>query len=171
MLPLYETYGYKTFVFEKSAHVDKIEEYIIESKLDMPDDLIPWSYRWRCYIYSNVLPAVFGTKKITDYQTNLTIFITHGLREEHSCNWVREQLYPVDPSTEQLSINWVGGLLYPVDPSTKQLSISDPINYQQLLVMLFFNKCLLSKNYIVDDYMIKQLPFLKDYIVGDFEKL
>jgi len=132
---------------KKELYTKKIEEYIKASGLDMPEDLTPWSYRWRCYIYSNILPAVFGNYKISDEDIDLTTYLLSKVRDVHACNWVRERLYPVESGTQSFG------------------SIVN-VTYKQLIVYLFFNRCMDNKEYVVDDYMLIHAPQLKQYVVG-----
>lgn len=132
---------------EKELYTKKIDEYIVASGLDVPSDLIPWSYRWRCYIYSNVLPAVFGDRLITPEEIKLTKYLTKRIRDEHACNWVREKLYPINAT------------------GCPPVQVVGP-NYKQLIISLFFNRCLENEDHVVDDYMIKYLPILRQHVIG-----
>jgi len=141
---------------KKQLYTSIISRYIKVSGLEVPTDLIPWSYRWRCYIYSNILPAVFGGYQILSRReetgerektVELVSYLLGKIQYEHSCNWVREKLYPIDPKVEKLSIP-----LY--------------FTYPQLIIYLYFNKSIDNKNFVVDDYMLNHAPQLKNFVLG-----
>jgi len=137
----------------KQLYTRMINSCISTSGLEVPTDLIPWGYRWKCYIYSNILPAVFGgdrTLSRLEETVELVSYLLGKLQYEHSCNWVREKLYPIDPKVKKLSIP-----LY--------------LTYPQLIIYLYFNKSIDIKNFVVDDYMLRHAPQLKKYVLGDID--
>jgi len=134
-------------VDNKEIYTEKINEYIKKSGLEVPKDLVSWSYRWRCFIYSNVMPAVLGDAPLEPEEIKLTKYLLSKIRYEHACNWVRERLYPID----------IKGI-----PGIQIVGC----NYRELIIALYFNRSIALGDLVVDDYMLTHIPLLRQYVEG-----
>lgn len=139
----------------KEEYTELINNMIKQSGFEVPKDLVLWSYRWRCYIYSNVIPAVVKDHPIDKQIRDLTDYIMEKVRDDHALFWVRHRMYPVDSSL------------------TRDTARIHPkfLNYVQFIIWRYFQRCLDRKDYVIDDYMLDNLPELKKFIQDEDEPM
>jgi predicted O-methyltransferase YrrM len=131
----------------RESYTKEIDIYIRQSKLEVPSDLIAWSYRWRCYIYSNILAKVLSPREITDKERDIIIYLLSKVREEHASYWVREKFYPLSEDAPFL------------DPSSHKYN-----KMQSIVAANYFNKLKIKGEYVADEFMLEWLPELRAYV-------
>jgi hypothetical protein len=119
----------------------------------IPPDLVPGTYRWYLYMYSNMY-------KDDEYELlaeDKTMFLTlaNKFKSEHLISWTRDRLIELDickvSQTHQFLLD----------------SILDTYNFYTFKVSIYMLRCLQDKWYYTDTFVIKYLPKMREFIINE----
>ena len=128
------------------------EDFWVQESLNVESELVPGCYRYRLYIYSNLFEGTPEGNNLTTEDKVMLTKIFRGMQDCHKLNWVREYLYEIDSD----KIIAFQNFLIKIIMGTK--------NFEELKVALYGLNMIRSKEFIIDDYMVKCIPALSRYV-------
>lgn len=135
----------------KELSITNINSHLDDHKKDyIPPDLKEGSYRWFLYFYSNMYND--ENNFISDKDKEMFIKISLKFRTEHLINWTRNSLIPLD--TDKID---------KVKKITENI-LKETNNFIVLKICIYLKRIILEEWYFIDEYILKYLPFLKEYI-------
>lgn len=117
----------------------------------IPADLKIGSYRWYLYMYSNMYKI--GDDKISHEDKLMFIEVARKFKSEHLISWTRDRLIDLE-----------GGIL-PEMQRYLLLKMRETESFFELKVILYVLRCFSENFYVVDPFILKILPGLKEFTV------
>jgi len=118
----------------------------------IPQDLVPGTYRWFLYMYSNMYKE--GDSTLVAEDRAMFIEIAGKFRSEHLISWTRDRLIELDESKIALIYKFIHDALRSTN------------SFYTLKVCVHMLKCLDDGWYFTDSFVLKNLPELKGYILN-----
>ena len=129
------------------------EDFWIQESLNVQPELIPGSYRYRLYIYSNLFEKnTLEGCNLTGEDKVMLVKIFKSLLDVHALNWVREKLFEIDEDKILALKNFFLKL------------VMDTKSFHELKVALYGLRMIEKREYVIDDYMIELIPALSKYV-------
>jgi hypothetical protein len=119
----------------------------------IPLDLVPGTYRWYLYMYSNMYKA--GEYELLTEDKTMFLTLANKFRSEHLISWTRDRLLELDIcKISQIHQFLLDTILY-------------TYNFYTFKVSVYMLRCLNDKWYYTDSFVIKHLPEMRDYIINE----
>lgn len=135
--------------------IDYINNLIKETNQYIPSDLIEKSYRWKVFIYSNLFDKL--DRILTVYEKTLILSLIEDLKSHHIINWVRSKLYEIHPEAISEYSYYINN------------EIVKDTSFKVFKVLIYLNRKLDEKEYIIDDYILSIIPSLNRYIKEEYQ--
>jgi hypothetical protein len=117
----------------------------------VPQDLVPGTYRWYLYMYSNMFKI--PDDRMTADDREMFVDISKKFLSEHLISWTRETLLEIKGSAVPDLQKYLQDVIHTTD------------RFFELKVSLYLLRCL-SDNFLVTDfYSLKILPRIREYVV------
>ena len=110
----------------------------------IPSDLVPGTYRWYLYMYSNMFKI--GDDMITAEDREMFIEISKKFISEHLISWTRDTLLAIkgDAALELQRYLWA--------------ELQETRSFFELKVSLYLVRCISENFLVVDSYILNLLP-------------
>lgn len=110
----------------------------------IPPDLVPGTYRWYLYMYSNMFKVHDGQITIDDRE--MFIKISEKFISEHMISWTRDTLIAIKEDVALELKRYLGTVL------------RDTQSFSELKVALYVLRCIGDNFLVVDSYILNILP-------------